>query len=256
MKLQKLFFIPDVHVPYHDKGAWELCLKAIKEFEPDVVVTLGDFADFYAVSAHDKDPRRSNDLAWEVEQVHQAIDELERAADKAERLIYLCGNHEERLERYLKTKAPELFNTFSIPEVLSLDDFWEFVPYKEHIKVGKLYLTHDTGSAGATAHEKARADFDSNTVIGHTHRMAFGVRGSLRGAAHVGAMFGWLGDVRKTDYMHRVKASRDWCHGFGVGYLEPSGVVHLVPVVIVDGSCVVEGKFLSIKKRKKSLRKK
>ena len=256
MKLQKLFFIPDVHVPYHDKGAWSLCLRAIKEFNPDVVVVLGDFADFYAVSSHDKDPRRSNDLQWELEEVRKAIDELEIAASNARRLVYVCGNHEERLERYLKTKAPELFGLHKIPELLTLDDFWEFIPYKDHIQIGKLYLTHDTGSAGATAHEKARSDFDGNTIIGHTHRIAFSVRGSLRGAAHVGAMFGWLGDPARTDYMHRVKASKDWAHGFGVGYMEPSGVVHLVPIVIVNGSCVIEGKLISVEKRKKSLRKK
>jgi hypothetical protein len=45
--------------------------------------------------------------------------------------------------------------------------------------------------------------------------------------------------------MHEAK-SAEWVHGFGVGYLEPqSGVVHLQPVPIVHGKCVVNGRLFT-----------
>ena len=57
---------------------------------------------------------------------------------------------------------------------------------------------------------------------------------------------GWvgLGDVKKIDYKHKVKALREWCHGFGLAYLEPNGAVHVRPVPIVDGKCLIEGRLL------------
>jgi hypothetical protein len=56
-------------------------------------------------------------------------------------------------------------------------------------------------------------------------------------------MFGWLGDAEKAgDYLHEAKAS-DWCHGIGLGYMEPSGIVHVTPVPFINGRCVVEGRL-------------
>jgi hypothetical protein len=86
--------------------------------------------------------------------------------------------------------------------------------------------------------------FQGNVVIGHTHRMAYNVEGSARGKPHVGAMFGWLGDFDALDYCHRIRARRDWVHGFGIAYVEPSGNVHLQPCPIVEGKVLIEGKLI------------
>jgi predicted phosphodiesterase len=59
IKLEKILFIPDCHVPYQDKPAFKLMLKAGKAFKPQHTVILGDFADFYGVSSHSKDPNRA-----------------------------------------------------------------------------------------------------------------------------------------------------------------------------------------------------
>lgn len=64
-----------------------------------------------------------------------------------------------------------------------------------------------------------------------------------RWECHVGASFGWLGDYRRIDYRHRMRARRDWVLGFGIGYLRPSGVIHLMPIPIINYSCVVEGQL-------------
>jgi predicted phosphodiesterase len=240
--LKRVLFVPDTHVPYHDQRAWALLMHFAREWKPHIIVLLGDFADFYAVSAHDKNPLRVRSLAEEVRQVREALDELESLG--AERLVYVQGNHEQRLERYLMTKAPELFDSVTCPGVLNLDlSKWEWVPYREHARIGKIFVTHDTGTAGATAHQKSQADFQDNVVIGHTHRMAYSIHGSAHGVPHVAAMFGWLGDRLQTDYMHSIKAARDWALGFGIGYMQPSGVMHLTPVPLVDYTCVVDGRF-------------
>lgn len=243
MRLKRILFVPDTHAPYHDKKAFALMLKAARKFKPDVVVVQGDFADFYAVSGHDKDPRRAQNLDYEVGVVKERLREL--TALNPERKIYVCGNHEDRLERYLIQRAPALFGTVKVPEVLGLrESFWEFVPYKRSLKLGKLNLTHDTGTAGQNAHRQAMDTFQGSVTIGHTHRMEYTVKGRAEGAGQVGAMFGWLGDFDSIDYMHRMQAKRNWVHGFGIGFMEPNGVVHLQPIPIVNGKCVVQGELI------------
>lgn len=246
--MRTLLLVPDCHVPYEDKRAFALLLEAGRRLKPDVVVLLGDFADFYAVSSHSKNPERSRDLAYEVDLVHERLRDIRDLG--ARRNVFIEGNHEDRLSRYLMDKAPELFGTVKLEEVLGLKALgFEFVPYRQALHLGKLHLTHDVGNAGPQAHTKAGALYAGNVVIGHTHRLAYAVQGDAQGDAHVAAMFGWLGDREQVDYLHAVQAAQ-WAHGFGIGYLEPeSGVVHVVPVPIVRGRCVVEGELVELPRR-------
>jgi len=243
--LKKLFFVPDCHHPYVDRRAWKLCLAALTAFQPDVVVVLGDFIDNYAVTQHDKSYGRKSDFQWEIDMAIGALNQLEDACTTASK-YFIEGNHEDRWPRYLAKIAPQdNRRNNNMRDILELDKHgWKFTPYKEFTTIGKLNLTHDTGKAGKNAIHQALDDFQSNVVIGHLHRMGVVYSGSARGKSHVAACFGWLGDVKQVDYMHRVKANRDWQLGFGTGYMLPSGQVHLQAVPIVDYKCVVEGKIL------------
>lgn len=217
-------------------------LKAARQLQPDHIVLLGDFADFYSVSAHDKDPRRVQSLDSEVAAVKARLKEL--AALKPERFTYVSGNHEDRLSRFLMQRAPALIGTVDIKELFELKQFGiDWVPYKRSFKVGKLHITHDTGSAGVNAHRTSARAFMGSTVIGHTHRMSYEAVGTFEGAPYLAAMLGWLGDFEAVDYLHAVKA-REWVHGFGVGYMEAGGVVHVQPVPIVNKCCVVAGQLI------------
>jgi predicted phosphodiesterase len=242
-KLQKILFIPDCHFPYQDELAFSLMMEAAKDFKPDHVIILGDFIDMYSVSAHDKNPKRAMKLE---EEITASVDALWRVKGLgAKNNVYVSGNHEDRLTRYLMQKAPELWDRINVPTVLALDKLgFEYVPYKSHYKLGKLFVTHDTGKAGYNAHKQALDAFHRSVVIGHTHRMGYVIQGDADGDKHVGAMFGWLGDVKQVDYMHNINAVKDWTLGFGIGYLDPvTGYVYLTPVPIVNYSCVVEGKM-------------
>lgn len=240
-QLERILFVPDTHAPNHDVRAWNLMMSAARGFKPNVVVSMGDLADFFAVSTWSKDPSRAFKLDEEVAVVNELLDDLDSL--KAKRSIFVAGNHEDRLRRYLQDKAPELFPLLNVPDLFRLDKRgWEYVPYKANTQLGKLYLTHDIGSAGRYDVFKTLDTFQHSVVTAHTHRLAYAVEGNATGEAAVGAQFGWLGDVSTVDYMHQVKALRNWALGFGIGYLEPkTGHVYLVPVPIVKYTCVVEG---------------
>lgn len=242
-ELERILFVPDTHVPYEDKKAFALLLEAAKVFKPDEIVIMGDFADFYSVSAHDKSPARGQSLVVEVNAVLDALARLGKYARSKK--TYLCGNHEDRLARYLSQRAPALYGALDVQTLFKLEQTgWDFVPYRETYRLGKLNCTHDTGTAGPNAHRQASTVYRGSAVIGHTHRLGYDVLGVANGRPHLAAMFGWLGDYRQVDYLHKAKAAQ-WCLGFGVGWRDrSSGIVHVHPVPIINYTCVVEGKLL------------
>lgn len=241
--LERWAAIPDSHVPYEHKPSFDLMLRACRKAGIKNAAVLGDFADFYAVSSHPKSPDRKASLAFEVDAVNARLDQLDDVFTGKKKFI--GGNHEYRLERYLTDRAPELFDSIKVEKLFRLKERgWEYTPYKSHTRIGKLFLTHDCGKAGANAHRDAMNAFQGNVVIGHTHRLAWAVEGNVKGKPHVGAMLGWLGDPDQVEYMFRVRAARDWAHGFGIIYREPNGHVHLTPVPIVGGKVLIEGKLV------------
>lgn len=240
-ELGKILFVPDQHFPYNDKRYWKLLLKVGRAIRPDTLVTLGDFGDFYATSRHPKNPNRSRDLGVEISACNGGLDDLDALG--ADTRIFVMGNHEENLERFLAENAPQLFNMVKVESLFRLRARgWKYVPYKKYTKVGKVFVTHDTGQAGAQAHVRAAAKFGGNVVIGHTHRCAINYSTTVTGKGHVAAMFGWGGDPDWATYMYKVNTT-DWSLGFGVGTVEPTGVVHLQACPVVNYRVVVDGKL-------------
>lgn len=232
-----------MHVPNHDAAAVLTTLRAINFLQPSYVVVLGDFADFASLSGHDRDRPTRESLQQEAVAVNTMLTAIETASPEAKR-IYIQGNHEHRLDRYLMRTAEQVFPFVRFQDIINLTQ-WTYVPYRSSYKLGKLYLTHDTGRAGINAHRYARDSHMGNTIIGHTHRMAYEVKGTFQGQPHLAAMFGWLGDAKKAaEYAHEANSS-DWVHGFGIGYMEQDGVVHVTPVPIINGKALVEGRLIS-----------
>lgn len=245
-QLRPYLFIPDTHVPYEDKKAWTLMMKVAASIKPHGIIIGGDFADFYSVSSHSKNPNRVSILDTEVQAVNEKLTELDAlgATDKR----YIEGNHEWRLERYLADRAPALFNVTGVRDLFKLKERgWSFIPYKGYTKLGKIYLSHDMGIAGQNAHRRHMAAFQGNTINNHTHRMEMSICGSLDGGVHGGWSFGWLGDRDAADYMYKVNALRDWVLGFGIGYHHPAtDFVYVQPVPIIEYTAVVGGQFFSL----------
>lgn len=237
--LESVLIVPDQHFPYNDKRYWKLLLKVGRATKPDKIIVLGDFGDFYASNRHPKDPNRSRDLATEIEACNVARAQLDALGAKEK--IFIAGNHEDNLSRFLIEKAPELFNMVKVERLLELKEHgWKYVPYKSYSRVGKVYFTHDAGAAGAVAHTRAAARFGSSVVIGHTHRCSVNYSTTVTGKGHVAAMFGWGGDREAATYMYKVNTT-DWALGFGTGVLEPDGTMHLAAHPVINYKVVVNG---------------
>ena len=239
--LKRILFIPDAHTPYHDKRALEGLIidKIIPYFQWDTICILGDWWDNYSISTHLKTPTRERSWMRESETGKRLLRQI--ATVKARRRILIKGNHEQWLEKILSDKVPSLYEEFI--HKTRHPEGWEVVPYMDSTTLGKLHITHDLGYSGINSTQQALSACGDNLIQGHNHNLTYIVRGNAKGDSHVGASFGWLGDYRKIDYRHRMKARRDWVLGFGVGYLRPNGIVHVQPIPIIKYACVVEGRL-------------
>lgn len=242
-RLSPILIVPDVHAPYHDEDAWQLMLDVARDLKPETIVCIGDLADFYAISAHSKDPSRAIQLKDEIRIVREKRAELDALG--ATNKVFCEGNHEYRLGRYLRDRAPELFEIIDVPGVLGLtENDWDFIPYRNHRRRGAVHYTHDTGASGRYAAFKSLDTYQHSVVTGHTHRLLYIVEGNAIGDAKLSASFGWLGDVNQIDYMTKAKAKKDWALAFGVGYEDQqTGHAFLVPMPIVEYRAVFNGKL-------------
>lgn len=244
MVLRRVLLLPDAHTPYHDKRALESLVlgKVLPAFKWDTVCILGDWWDNYSISAHVKNPTRERDWATEHATGKRLLSVFNRYPIR--RRILVRGNHERWLERYLSERAPALYKKV-MNETLPPKG-WQTVQYMDSTTIGKLHVTHDLGYAGISSAQQSLTACGDNIVIGHNHNLTYVIRGDAQGNPHIGASLGWLGDYRKIDYRHRMRARREWCLGFGVGYVRPNGIVHLQPVPIIRYSCVIEGRLFSV----------
>jgi UDP-2,3-diacylglucosamine pyrophosphatase LpxH len=237
-------FVPDTHVPYHDKAAWRLALAVARELRPAGVCILGDFLDCYAVSFHEKSPTRVSRLSDEIAATDECLSELEAATPGA-RLVFVEGNHENRVNRYIASQAKALHGMpgLTIREALRLDERgWAWIPYHEHCTIGDTAVTHDGGRAGVYAVRQTMMSMGQSLIIGHVHRVSSQHESTLDGRAMVGHSFGWLGSHAEVDYRHRSLARREWPHAVGVGTIDASGVLHAHAVPFIGGRAVVNGK--------------
>lgn len=238
---------PDTHAPYHNKISWELLTHVVEEWKPEIVVDQGDHFDCYAVSQHRKDPRRKMNILEEIDEARRML----KIFDACKYKYFIEGNHEYRLPRFLMDFAPQIYELLlsrTNDDLFGLKaDGWKVTPYMQALTLGKLQVTHDLDKAGETAIHDAMAAFMDNVSIGHTHLLRYVVKGTAFGVPHLGASFGWLGDVEKIDYRHRVKAHRDYVQGFGTFRLDlKTGFIYVTPVPIFGNSCCVEGKVYKV----------
>lgn len=142
LSYKRHLLIADFHLPYHDIEAITAMIKFTKEHKPQTIIIDGDFFDFYQLSRFVKDPRKK-DIAGELETGKKILDILDKEFNA--HIYFKPANHEARMERYLKVKAPELLGLAEF-ELQNLLEFGrrgiELVDSERIVKLGKLSIVH------------------------------------------------------------------------------------------------------------------
>ena len=145
------------------------------------VVIIGDFLTFNSLSAWDRDKRllmEGRRLSKEIEAGKSAIEKItERAKESGTACVYIEGNHEYRLTRYIETHPELADGNFTVPSMLSLESLgWEWVPYRNYRVIHGVHFTHIPFGkvreiSGKDICSKAELVTTSSVVFGHTHEL-------------------------------------------------------------------------------------
>ena len=172
--LIKIAVLSDIHFPFQDNPALEAVLEDCKKEKVDAFFINGDMLDFFSLSFHEKDPREV-DLALELEMGQNFFKMLKTKFPKAQ-VYYIPGNHEYRLERYLRIKAPELLGMkeFKLDILLTVAEIGvHYIPHASKCYMGDLLIEHGDKLKGAGGVDPARTlylRFKRDALCGHFHR--------------------------------------------------------------------------------------
>ena len=126
-RFQTMLVASDIHDEMCDPFWRRVFMDTVKRVQPDKVVIGGDFYDLAEFGRYSVDPREW-DVVSKLQWGHQFFAEVRRLAPEAE-IVFIEGNHEHRLLRYLTDNAPALktlladLHGWTVPKLLGLDKY-------------------------------------------------------------------------------------------------------------------------------------
>ncbi len=232
----KVAILSDIHIPYHSEVAFSAAVKHCKKRRPDVLLLNGDFADFYSISRHQKDPAK-RDFAEEMKSCQQGLKWLRSVFGDKCRFVLKAGNHEERLTHWLWNAAPEISGSprMTLKEWLTTDENThepiageiEIVEDQRPIMAGHLpvFHGHELGKGLIAPVNPARGAFMrtlSTVLVGHSHRSSHHPEPDLWGKQTSCWSTGCLCDLR-PEYARINK----WLHGAAFVDVDAAGEFHV-----------------------------
>ena len=171
--------------PTHDERAIDIALAICKDVQPNKVVLVGDNLDLPELGKYRLSPAFQQTTQSSIDAATKICAKLRAAVPNAE-IVWIAGNHEERLTNFMLDNAmaafgikqgskPDSWPVLSVPHLCNLDDLnieylsgypASVVWINEHIKVIHGDLVR---SGGSTAHAYLKREKIS-VLYGHIHR--------------------------------------------------------------------------------------
>jgi predicted phosphodiesterase len=221
IKAERLLVLADVHVPFHHRDALKMALEYGHDRDVDHIIFLGDFMDFYSISSFVKDPEERDFQ----DELHTGIMVLEtiRSNFPDIKMTFIRGNHEDRYERYMRLRAPDLIGVecFSLQKLLSLEHFKiDLVDEGSYIELGKLSCVHghEFGGSASSPVNAARGLFLRGLeccMCGHWHRTSQHTEPTMKGRVVATYGVGCLCDLHPE-----YRPNNKWNLGFAFITLE------------------------------------
>ena len=214
---KKVLVMSDVHLPYHDVPAISAAIEFAQNEDIDAILLNGDTLDFYTLSRFIKDPK-ARSFAHELLIFQQFIEALGQAFPEAKVYIKL-GNHDERYQHYLWTKAGELdgVQEFELKNIIKKRaPEAEVIGDKRIIKLGALNVLHghEFGQSIFSPVNVARGLFLRGKVSamqGHNHQTSEHTESNMNGEITTTYSVGCLCNLT-PGYLPINK----WNHGFAI----------------------------------------
>lgn len=189
--------VPDIQIGYyrgrdgeleptHDEDAIQICLKMIDDIKPEVIVCVGDNLDLPEMGKYLIYPAFAQTTQASINRATLFCAEMRAAAPNAT-IVWLAGNHEERMPKYLlvnagaayglrKGNTPDSWPVLSVPYLCRMEEFGvEYrpgYPAADYWINEKLRIIHGdrVKSSGSTAHIYLNNE-KTSVIYGHIHRI-------------------------------------------------------------------------------------
>jgi len=235
------YLLMDIHIPLHNEDALEVALKHIAKDKRKIegIILNGDIVDQYTTSRWNKQ-RTDFTLQDELDAGREFLGILRTMFPKT-RIIYKHGNHEERLFKYILSKAPELqIEELTLGNLLWFDKFKIEEIEKGIIKAGKLNILHghEFGESVFSPVNPARGVFlraKSSTLVGHYHQISEHIEGNINGDVIGCYSVGSLCDLSPE---YRPYAYTKWQHGFAEVLIMNGGKFRVKNYKIINGEVI------------------
>ena len=232
--MRKLLVLSDIHAPFHDIEALSLAIDYGIKNNVDGVLLNGDIADFYAVSDHEKDPRK---VDWQGElEVVRSIFSMVRKAFPGVPIYFIVGNHSYRLERHMMKYSQILLGMpeFELPILFRLGELGiETIRNRDVIHAGRLTIAHGDIYRGAGGVNPARwlsLKSGEPMLIGHFHRTSTHLDRTVRGSVR-----GWWSTGCLCELTPEYLPANNWNLGFAVVHLDADGSFEVDNKMIIGG---------------------
>jgi predicted phosphodiesterase len=211
--LKNIGVLSDVHIPYHYTPALNEAINYFIQKKVDSILLNGDIIDCYMLSKFQPDPRM-RDFWQEIEAFKEFIKTLQSAI-KGVRIFYKLGNHDERYEKIMIQKCPELLGVsgFDFASIMGIKELGiELIQDQRIVYVGKLPVLHGHEIKLASAIvNPARSLFlktFKSGMCGHLHKTSEHTEQALDGKIITCFSTGHLGDPHP-----RYARLNRWNHG-------------------------------------------
>lgn len=263
MLVRRNIIIPDVHHPFHDDAAVKCVYEACKIVKPHRFVFLGDVAECEGVSDYQWKGKRKPEFEWLKPTIDREVASFNRFLDfhdtqmlKNDTMtVYLQGNHEERYDRLVErdTVLVDTLNRegrigYGWQNLMGASERgYKYLPYGDMYKIGKLYCYHGNFFGGMHHAKSHLLKMGVNVIYGHWHdvqQYSIQHKDGERSAWSIGC----LKSLDKNDNRWLQGRPINWAHAFAIVDEHPDGNFGVTVVWIINGCCVVDGKFIDGKK--------
>lgn len=262
-------------IEFHDEKAIEIAMQIVayanEQFGVDTIVNLGDTIDLPAQSRHHQEIAFQNSTNLALQRAYEYLAQ-QRATVPDAQIVFLEGNHDCRINKYLSENAPavvsmkragetpEEWPVNSLPHLLRMDEL--NITFASGYPAGEFWLNENlrcihgdrVNSSGSTAMKYINSNHHVSVVYGHIHRieMLYHTNHTSTGPARNAAFSpgclcrvdGSVPSVKGgvTPNEKPVKYWENWQQGIGFAWYKDTGEFTLLSVPIIDEWAVFMGR--------------
>lgn len=253
----RIVVLPDIHAPAHNRRLMWAVKQFLAWYKPHVLFFIGDVADIFALSSHDKQLRVVAKPQEEMTITRRLMDDIMLfCGPQLQWTFVVLGNHEDRIYRFIQTMAPQLGSIVD-PHTREPLSFHSMLGYTAKDPITFIYGTEERGGfeGGLLLNNdlglhhgilvKPKAGFSpladmqkwSRSIVhGHTHRLGSGFMDKQAREPFPLGVGRWfeLGHLVDMDHSYLSYAKRmfpNWHPGFAAGIVH-NGLIHLSTIPI------------------------